>query len=110
MRKIAGELLVLSEKGVFPVGAENVMAVLDLIDHRGEFAAQSLVEPDAEDLADPVGRQTPEADFAAPLEDLMDGEVALEDEVAAVFDLARWSRSATGSSGRVPAWRTSVPG
>src|SRR5207245_1117471 len=41
----------------------------------------------AKDFADAVGRQTPESDFAAPLEDFMDGEVAFEDEVAAVFDL-----------------------
>ena len=34
----AGELLVLLEKGVFPVSAEDVMAVLDLIDDRGEFS------------------------------------------------------------------------
>ena len=39
----AGELLVLLEEGVFPVRAEDVMAVLDLIDDRGQLAAQSLV-------------------------------------------------------------------
>ena len=39
----AGELLILFEKGVLPVGAENVMAVLDLVDDGGQFAAQSLV-------------------------------------------------------------------
>ena len=63
------------------------MAMLDLIDDGGEFAAQSLVEPDAEDLADPVGRQPPEPEFAASLEDLVDGKVAFEDEVAAILDL-----------------------
>ena len=83
----AGELLVLFEKGVLPVGAENVMAMLDLVDDGGQFAAQALVQADAEDLADPVGRQPPEADFAASLEDLVDGEVAFEDEVPAVLDL-----------------------
>ncbi len=31
----AGELLVLFEERVFPVGAEDVMAMLDLIDDRG---------------------------------------------------------------------------
>ena len=37
----AGELFVLLEKGVLPVGAEDVMAVLDLIDDGGEFAASA---------------------------------------------------------------------
>ena len=63
------------------------MAVLDLVDDGGEFAAQPLVEPDAEDLADPVGGQPPQADLAASFEDLVDGEVAFENEVAAVLDL-----------------------
>ena len=83
----AGELLVLFEEGVFPVGSEDVMAMLDLIDDRGEFSAQSFVQPDAEDLADPVGRQPPQPDFTASFEDFVDGEVAFEDEVAAVLDL-----------------------
>ena len=83
----AGELLVLFEEGVFPVGAEDVMAMLDLVDDRCEFAAQAFVQADAEDLADPVGRQPPEADLAAALEDLVNGKVAFEDEIAAVLDL-----------------------
>jgi hypothetical protein len=64
-----------------------MMAVLDLIDHRGELPLQPLVQPDAEDLADAVPRQAPQADLAAPLEDLVNGEVTFEDEVPAVFDL-----------------------
>ena len=87
MRRKRGELLVLLEEGVLPVGAENMMAVLDLVDDRGQFAVQPLVEAHAEDLADPVGGQPPQADLAAPLEDLVDGEVAFEDEVPAVLDL-----------------------
>ena len=57
--QVAREFLVLFQKGVLPVGAENVMAVLDLVDHGGQFAAQALVQADAKDLADPVGRQPP---------------------------------------------------
>src|SRR3979411_731623 len=60
----AGELLVLFEKSILPVGAEDVMAMLDLIDDRGEFPMQPFIEPHAEDLADPVRRQPPQADFA----------------------------------------------
>lgn len=48
---------------------------------------QALAQADAKDLADAVGRQSPEADLAASLEDLVDGEVALENEVPAILDL-----------------------
>ena len=48
------------------------MPVLDLIDHGGKLSVQSPVQPDAEDLADAVRRQTPQTDLATPLEDLVD--------------------------------------
>ena len=85
--QIAGELLILFEKGVLPVGTENMMAMLDLVDHGGEFAAQALVQANAEDLADPVRRQPPQADFAASFKDFVNGELAFENEIAAVLDL-----------------------
>src|ERR1700730_7474053 len=85
--QIAGEFFILLEKGVLPIGSENMMTVLDLLDDRRQFAAQSLVEPDTEDLADAMGRQPPETEFTASLEDFVDGKVTLEDEVAAVLDL-----------------------
>jgi hypothetical protein len=34
-----------------------------------------LGEPEAEEFADPVGRQPPQADFTASLEDLVDREM-----------------------------------
>ena len=75
------------EQGVFEVHAKDVMAMVDLFDDGGEFPAQLLGEPHAEDLADAIGGDAPQADFATALEDFVDGEVALEDEVAAVLDL-----------------------
>jgi len=45
--------------------SEYMMSVLDLLDDRRQFATQSFVRPDAEDLADAVGRQTPEPEFTA---------------------------------------------
>ena len=85
--QVAGELLILFEKCVLPVGAKNVMTMLDLVDDGGQFAAQALVQADAENLADPVGRQAPKADLATAFEDLVNGEVAFEDEIPAVLDL-----------------------
>ena len=55
-----GKLFILLEEGVFPIGSEDMMTVLNLLDNSRQFAAQSLVEPDAEDLTDAVGRQMPE--------------------------------------------------
>jgi hypothetical protein len=45
------------------------------------------MKPDAEDLTDAVGREAPQADLAAALEDLVDGKVTLENEVATVLNL-----------------------
>ena len=45
------------------------------------------MESHAEEFRDPVGCQSPKPDLAAALENLMDREVALEDEVAAVLYL-----------------------
>ncbi len=64
----AGELLVLFQECVFPISAEDMMAMLDLIDDRGKLARQSFVEANAENLADPVRRQPPEADLATAFE------------------------------------------
>src|SRR5215472_8103172 len=65
------ELLVLPEDRVLEVGAEDVMAVLDLLDYRGKLAAHSAVRPLAEDLGDLVRRQPPQPELAASLEQLV---------------------------------------
>jgi len=65
-----------------------VVAMLNLLDDRVQLAFQLFGDALPEDLGDLVGRHAPQADFTAALEYLVDGEIALEDEVAAVFDLA----------------------
>src|SRR5437588_12088912 len=82
-----GEPFVLLQEAVFEVGAEDMMAVLDAIDDGGQLAAHVAVQAHAEDLDDLVGGQPPQAEFAAAFEQLVDGKVALEDEVAAILDL-----------------------
>ena len=64
-----------------------MMAVLDAIDDGGELALHSTVHAGAEDLGDLVGSQAPQAELAAAFEQLVDREVALEDEVAAILNL-----------------------
>ena len=63
------------------------MAVLDLIDDGEELAAVVALKPRAEYLGYFVGGQSPQAKFTASLEQLVDGEVALEDKIEAVLDL-----------------------
>ena len=91
------ELFVLLEEGVLEVGAEDMMTVLDAIDDGGELALHSTAHARAEDFGDLVvglqptgltrGGQPPQAEFAAAFEQLVDWEVALEDEVAAILNL-----------------------
>ena len=81
------ELFILLEEGVLEVGAEDMMAMLDLIDDGGELAAHPAVKAGSEDRGNLVGGESPQAQFAAALEQFVDGKVALEDEVAAIFDL-----------------------
>src|ERR1700747_3706591 len=64
-----------------------MMAMLNLIDDSAKLAAQLLSQPHAEEFRDAVGGQSPKADLAAALENLIDREVALEDEVAAILYL-----------------------
>src|SRR5258708_21813636 len=45
-----GELFVLFEEGVFEVGAEDMMTVLDAVDDGGELATHSAVEAGDADL------------------------------------------------------------
>jgi hypothetical protein len=81
------ELFVLLQEGVLEVGAEDMMTVLDAIDDGGELALHPTAHVRAKDLGDPVSRQPPQAEFAAAFKQLVDREVALENEVAAVLDL-----------------------
>jgi len=88
------ELLVLLHEGVFEIGAEDVMPVLNLLQRRVELPLQFLGEADPEDLADLVGGQPPQPHLAGTFDDVVDGEVALEDKIAAVFDLVNSIESA----------------
>ena len=82
-----GELFVLLQEGVLEVGAEDMMTVLDAIDDGGELALHPTAHTHAEDLADLVRRQPPQAELAAAFKQLVDREVTLENEVATVLDL-----------------------
>jgi hypothetical protein len=65
----------------FGVGAEDIMTMLNLIDDSAKLTAQLLSQPHAKEFRDAVGSQSPKADLAAALENLVDREVALEDGI-----------------------------
>src|SRR6202048_1627053 len=81
------EFFVLLEEAALEVGAEDMVAVLDAVDDGGELAAHPAIDPGAEDRGDLVGGEPPQAELAAVLEQLVNGKMALEDEVAAILDL-----------------------
>ena len=62
------ELLILFEEAALEVGAEDMMAVLDLVDDRGQLAMHPATDPLAEDRGDLVSTEPPQAEFAAALE------------------------------------------
>jgi len=82
------ELFILLEESALEIGAEDMMAVLDLIDDGGELAAMPAMQAGAEDLGNLVGCEPPQAEFTTSLEQLVDGKVALENKVTSVLDLA----------------------
>jgi hypothetical protein len=82
-----GELLVHTQHGIFAAGAQHEMAMVHPFQDGGELPSDSLVETKAEQLRELVGGEAEQSEVAGALEELMDGEVASEDEVATVFDL-----------------------
>src|SRR5437879_12827583 len=82
-----GELLVLFEESIFPVGAEDMMAVLDLLQGGVELAWQSAGEAGAEDVCELLGGETPEPQLTTAHDEAGDGKVAPEGEVATVLHL-----------------------
>src|SRR5437899_12181966 len=83
-----GELLVLFEESIFPVGTEDMMAVLDLLQGGVELAWQAAGEAGAEDFRDLLRRKAPQSQLARALEEAMAGEAGFEDEIPAMLALA----------------------
>src|SRR6266581_9628341 len=78
-----GELLVLLEEAVLPIGAEDVMAMLNLLHGGVQLASQPAGQPRAEDFRNLVGGEAPQPQLITALEQAVNGEMAFENEVAA---------------------------
>src|SRR5215813_9565766 len=63
------------------------MAMVGALQHAAQLAADAPVQAPAKDLGDAVGAQAQQAQITGALEQPVDGEVAPEDQVAAVLDL-----------------------
>jgi len=63
------------------------MAMFGALQHAGQLTGDTLVQAPAEDLRDAVSAEPQQPEVAGALEQLMDGEIAPEDQVAAVLDL-----------------------
>jgi len=63
------------------------MAMFDAFQDGGELARHSLVEAEAKHLGELVGREAEQSEITGALEEFMDGKIAAEDEVPAVFHL-----------------------
>src|SRR3974377_283876 len=81
------ELLVLFDEGMLTIGPEHVMALLDAIEGRMELAGKSTGNAVPEELGDGVGRNRGESEFTGALEQAVDGEVTVEDQIAAPLHL-----------------------
>ena len=72
------ELFILLEEGALEIGAEDVMAMLDLIDNGSELAAVPAVQAGAEDLGNLVGGEPPQAEFTTRSNSLWMGKLRLK--------------------------------
>jgi len=81
------ELLVHAAHQILTVDAEYMVAVVQLVQDAVQFAAQSAVDAHSEDQGDLVSGQAQESQFAGALENLVNGEVPVENEVPTVLDL-----------------------
>src|SRR5207245_1715552 len=66
-----------------------------------QLAANSLVLAHTEDLGDRVSREAKQPQLTGTLEELVNGEMAPEDEIAAVLDLVQRVVALQGDSGPV---------
>jgi hypothetical protein len=82
------KLLVLLDKSVLEVGSQDVMTMLDSLQGRVHFALKLSANALTEELGDFVSRQQQKPQLAGALKEVSDREVALEDEVTAVLNLA----------------------
>src|SRR5919109_1839920 len=80
-------LLVLFEPCMFPIGAEDMLAVLDALQDGLEFAVDPIAVTACEHTANFNAGDTPQAQFTTTLEQFSDGMISFENEIVTVLHL-----------------------
>ena len=101
MRRNVAEFLIQTADETLAIHAQDVVPVIDFLEHRGELAPETFVLPDAKDLHDDVGGQAEHAEFAGAFEGLVDRAGASEDDVATVLHLVQGIRPSEINGGAV---------
>jgi hypothetical protein len=78
----------LPDKAVLEAGAEGMMPVFVFVKRAVKLALECLGQSMSEDLGDSTGGHLPEPQLTTPFEDLVDWEMAFENEIAAVLKLS----------------------
>ena len=82
------KFFILFGKGMFKVGAQDMMAMVDPFERGMELSLKVPGDPLAEDLRDLLGGQFNETEFTGALEEFVDGKGLPKDKVEAIFHLA----------------------
>jgi hypothetical protein len=80
------ELFILFDKRMLAIGPEHVMPLFDTIKGGMELAVEVSGDPVPEELVDGIGTHRSERAFTGALEQMINGEVAMEDHVARPLD------------------------
>ena len=81
------ELLVQAAHQVLAVDPQHVMAMVEFFEHAVQLAAQPFGDARPEEVGHLIGGQPEQSHFAGVLKHPVEGEVPLENEIPAVFDL-----------------------
>jgi hypothetical protein len=82
------EFFILFDKGMFEVGAQDMVAMVDPFESGMELSLELSGNTLAEDLGNLLGGQFHEAEFTGAFEEFVDGKGLTKDKVEAIFHLA----------------------
>ena len=82
------EFFILFDKGMFEVGAQDMMAMVDPFERGLELSLKMPGDSLAEELRDLLSGQFNQTEFAGAFEESMNREGLTKDKVEAIFDLA----------------------
>lgn len=82
------EFFILFDKGMFEVGAQDMVAMVDPLESGMEFALEMAGNALTEDLRDFLGGQFNQTEFTGSFEEFVNGKGFAKDKIQTIFDLA----------------------